>query len=62
MNDQEGTPEDLAELRDRLRQAPPSVQEWTRPADLDGDDARFSIVHYLFSARKAGLGDLGAGC
>jgi ubiquinone/menaquinone biosynthesis C-methylase UbiE len=59
---QEGTKEDLADLRAWLRQAPPGVQAWMRPEDIDGDDASFSIIHYLFSCRKTGLGDLGAGC
>ncbi len=62
VNDQEGTAADLAELRDRLRRAPLGVQEWMRPAEIDSDQAVFSIIHYLFSARKTGLGDLGAGC
>jgi SAM-dependent methyltransferase len=59
---QEGSAEDLAELRARLHRAPPGAQAWMRPADLDTDSATFSIVHCLFSARKTGLGDLGAGC
>ncbi len=62
VNDQEGTAEDLADLRARLRRAPPGVREWMRPADIDGDAAAFSIIHYLFSARKTGLDDLGTGC
>jgi ubiquinone/menaquinone biosynthesis C-methylase UbiE len=60
--DQEGTPEDLAALRALLRQAPPTVQDWMRPTDIETDEAQFSIHHCLFSARKTGLGDLGAGC
>lgn len=59
---QEGTGGDLAELRARLRQAPPAVETWMSPTDLEGDEAEFTIVHYVFSARKSGLGDLGAGC
>jgi SAM-dependent methyltransferase len=59
---QSGTDEDLADLRAWLRQAPPLVREWMEPAGTDTDQAEFSIVHYLFRARKAGLGDLGAGC
>jgi ubiquinone/menaquinone biosynthesis C-methylase UbiE len=59
---QEGSAEDLAELRARLHQAPSGVQAWMHPADLDTDQAAFTIVHYVFSARKTGLGDLGAGC
>jgi ubiquinone/menaquinone biosynthesis C-methylase UbiE len=62
VNDQEGTADDLAELRDCLRSAPDAVREWMRPADIDSDQATFSIIHYIFSARKSGLGDLGAGC
>jgi ubiquinone/menaquinone biosynthesis C-methylase UbiE len=60
--DQEGTPEDLADLRARLRRAPPAVLEWMRPTDVETDKAAFSIHHRLFSARSTGLGDLGAGC
>jgi ubiquinone/menaquinone biosynthesis C-methylase UbiE len=59
---QEGTPEDLAELRARLRRAPPAVHDWMRPTDIETDEAQFSIHQCLFSARKTGLGDLGAGC
>jgi ubiquinone/menaquinone biosynthesis C-methylase UbiE len=59
---QEGTAEDLAELRDRLRRAPSGVQEWMRPDDFDTDQTALSIVHYVFSARKTALGELGAGC
>ena len=60
--DQGGTPEDLAELRAWLRQAPRAVQDWMHPTDIETDEARFSIHHCLFSAHKTGLGDLGAGC
>ena len=60
--DQEGRPDDLEDLRARLRRAPPAVLEWMRPTDIDSDEAGFSIHHCLFSARKTGLGDLGAGC
>jgi SAM-dependent methyltransferase len=60
--DQEGSPEDLAELRARLRRAPSAVRDWMRPTGIDTDEAGFSIHHYVFSARKTGLGDLGAGC
>lgn len=59
---QEGTDEDLADLRARLRRAPPAVRDWMRPTDIETGEARFSIHHCLFSARKTGLGDLGAGC
>jgi SAM-dependent methyltransferase len=59
---QEGSAEDLAELRARLHQAPPGARTWMRPLDLDTDQATFSIVHYLVSARRTGLGDMGAGC
>ena len=55
-------PEDLAELRAWLRQAPPAVQDWMHPTDVDTDQAGFSIHHRVFSARKTGLGDLGCGC
>jgi ubiquinone/menaquinone biosynthesis C-methylase UbiE len=60
--DQEGTPEDLANLRAQLRGAPPAVAAWMRPTAVDTDEAEFSIHHRLFSARKTGLGDMGAGC
>jgi len=33
-----------------------------RPAEIGADQAAFSIIHYLFSSRKTGLGDRGAGC
>jgi SAM-dependent methyltransferase len=60
--DQQGTESDLAELRAWLRQAPPAVQDWMHPTDVDTDQAGFSIHHRVFSARKTGLGDLGCGC
>ncbi len=60
--DQEGTPEDLAELRALLHLAPPPVAAWMRPTDIDADEAQFSIHHTVFSARVPGLGDLGCGC
>jgi ubiquinone/menaquinone biosynthesis C-methylase UbiE len=60
--DQEGTPEDLADLRAQLRGAPPSAAAWMRPTAIDTDEAEFSIHHRLFSARKTDLGDMGAGC
>jgi ubiquinone/menaquinone biosynthesis C-methylase UbiE len=60
--DQEGTPEDLADLRAQLRGAPPAVAAWIRPTAIDTAEAEFSIHHRLFSARKTGLGDMGAGC
>jgi ubiquinone/menaquinone biosynthesis C-methylase UbiE len=59
---QEGTAEDLADLRARLRRAPSAVRDWMRPTDIETGEAKFSIHHCLFSARKTGLGDLGAGC
>jgi SAM-dependent methyltransferase len=52
VNDQQGTAEDLADLRERLREAPPSVRRWMRPTDVDADEAQFSIVHWVFSARR----------
>ena len=60
--DQGGTLEDLEELRAWLRQAPPSVEGWMRPTGIETDEAEFSIHHHVWSARKTGLGDLGAGC
>jgi SAM-dependent methyltransferase len=62
VNDQHGTAQDLAELRTRLHRAPPAVREWMHPTDIDTEQAGFSIIHCVFSARKTGLGDLGAGC
>ena len=59
---QEGTAEDLADLRARLRRAPSAVRDWMRPAHIETGEAKFSIHHCLFSASKTGLGDLGAGC
>ena len=52
--DQEGSAQDLADLRRLLSQAPPVVQEWTHPKDLDGPEATFVIRHGVFSARKPG--------
>jgi len=60
--DQEGTSEDLADLRALLRTAPPAVAAWMRPTDIGTDEAEFSVHHCVFSARKTGLGDMGAGC
>jgi hypothetical protein len=33
-----------------------------RSTGIDTDEAEFSIHHCVFSARKTGLGDMGAGC
>jgi ubiquinone/menaquinone biosynthesis C-methylase UbiE len=60
--DQDGTADDLAELRAWLRQAPPAAAEWLHPTDIDAEGAAFSIHHELFTARTSDLGDLGAGC
>jgi ubiquinone/menaquinone biosynthesis C-methylase UbiE len=60
--DQGGSAEDVAELRAQLRGAPPSVLAWMHPTDIEAGEARFSVHHAVFSARKSGLGDLGCGC
>ncbi len=62
VSDQEGTAEDLEELRDRLRHIPASARDWMRPTGIDTGKAEFSIHHVVISARKTGLGDMGAGC
>ena len=58
---QEGTAEDLAELRARLRQAPPAVDAWMRPTDLDRRRGRIHHRPLRLQRPKVGTGGPGRG-